>query len=208
MCAAICGRRRVPTDPQITDRPTGDRSTVRYQRRRLTYLVSPFANRMRNGVRLLVKGSINGWQSNHGCLPSFNHGEPDQTTPECHKGKHRMNILGERSLLLEHEGVDHDQTEDQQGARDNALHNVGGSRHGGMRKRELLRWVLWILLDRSSILLFDGRKKNCVNCNKRRLPRIAKHPKSKKERRANSGDSRPPNLVKELTVVKRVLRSH
>ena len=75
-------------------------------------LVSKGADLVGGRVRFLVKFTVNRGKTDHGALPSFNHGHPDDTGPHHDDGKGGVNIGGDLGAFLELQGSDNHDGED------------------------------------------------------------------------------------------------
>jgi hypothetical protein len=65
-------------------------------------------------VRVLVKLSVDGSQTDQRPLASLHHREPNDSDPDENKGKGRVNISGELGFLLENQSHDDDDGKDQE----------------------------------------------------------------------------------------------
>mmetsp|Transcript_5779 Transcript_5779/g.16204 ORF Transcript_5779/g.16204 Transcript_5779/m.16204 type:complete len:555 (-) Transcript_5779:96-1760(-) len=94
-------------------------------------LVSAFANLGGNGVGFTVEFNVNRGKTNHGSLRSFHHGQPDQSTPKGNSSKGRVHIIRQIGLLINNQGMHHNEGEDEKENRDNLLDSVERIRSHG-----------------------------------------------------------------------------
>ena len=69
-------------------------------------LVSERADLVGDGVRFLVKVTVDGGKTDHGALSSFDHGHPKDSEPENDDGESRVDVVGDPGIFVEHETHD------------------------------------------------------------------------------------------------------